>query len=255
MNGKFEEELLQAAFGDLSDEEVSRVEREALADPVAAKAYASYREMRDGLRSLRDVPDHQLSTERLRHAILGQGLKPSRRGWQFGWLMPIGALAVGLFAFYALDLQRTATLEMATIDRKARSTVAKVADTNSGIESIVKEFNPKFDVANPEAYDGTVSADVLRSSGKRSGFRSNKGGGKFVIRVSSEPYGPVPDVQPSASVAKLASSGPSSRDAFAGGGPEAAESGIVVIEAERDGLTGANRATEVDSSRNVVIGG
>ncbi|MFY9233300.1 MAG: hypothetical protein WAO58_02460 [Fimbriimonadaceae bacterium] len=254
MNGKFEEELLQAAFGDLSDEEIARVEREALEDPVAAKAYASYREMRDGLKSLRDVPDHQLSTERLRHAILGQGLKPSRQGWQFGWLMPIGALAVGLFAFYALDFRRTSTPEIAAIGDKAGSTVANVVDTNSGIESIVEEFNPNLDVANPESYDGTVSADVPRSSAKRVAPRSS-GRRDFVIRVSPEPYGPVPDVQPSAPSANLASSGPSGRDAFGGGGQEAAESGIVVIEAERDGLTGANRATEVDSSRNVVIGG
>jgi hypothetical protein len=103
MNGKFEERLARLAFGDLTPEETQRLEREALGNPDAARVLMEYSAMRDGLRSLgADVPADQLSKERLRDAILGQGLRPvapepTRPVWNWLWMPTVAcAIAFGI---------------------------------------------------------------------------------------------------------------------------------------------------------------
>lgn len=105
MNGKFEEKLAQLAFGDISSEEAARIEAQVHKNPEAARRLAEYRDMRGGLRAMADVPEHQLSNERLREAILARGLnsqpvedRPARRGFGAGWVwMPVAACALGFF--------------------------------------------------------------------------------------------------------------------------------------------------------------
>ncbi len=85
MNKKLEDKLAMLTFGDLSPEETTRLEQEVAGDPKAVMVLRQYRDMRSGLKALHDIPEHQLSTERLRHAVLNQGLKPTSRP-QLGWL-------------------------------------------------------------------------------------------------------------------------------------------------------------------------
>src|SRR5690349_10801263 len=99
MNRKLEDAMVRLAFGDVTPEESAALEREAQHDPEAARALASYRRMREGLKDLHEIPEDQLSKERLRHAILSQGLRPkpvpSGRSWLW---MPAAAatLAFGM---------------------------------------------------------------------------------------------------------------------------------------------------------------
>ena len=86
MRKRFEEELAQLAFGDLSSDRAAELRARADADPDAAQTFDTYCRMKEELRSLAvDVPAEQLSTERLRDAILKRGLteKPMARtpGW------------------------------------------------------------------------------------------------------------------------------------------------------------------------------
>src|SRR5687768_3632873 len=98
MNRRLEEELLQTAFGEASPEEMALLESRVMSDPEAAKALRTYQFMKEGLKDLGDVPEHQLSTERLRHAILEQGLKPKREsGNPFVWLLMPAAVAALAF--------------------------------------------------------------------------------------------------------------------------------------------------------------
>ena len=100
MDKKFEEKLLAAAFGDLTPEESEHLESRIGLDPEAEKALQEMRQIKQGLRELADVPPHQLSTERLRHAILHEGLKPRTQRWSFGWLAAPAAAAAALVAAY-----------------------------------------------------------------------------------------------------------------------------------------------------------
>lgn len=98
MNRKFEDKLAQLAFGDLSPDEARRIEALAQRDPEARAALDLYRGMQTELRSLRSVPEDQMSKERLRDAILAEGLKPEgERTRAFGWVwMPATAFALVL---------------------------------------------------------------------------------------------------------------------------------------------------------------
>lgn len=103
MNRKIEDKLIELAFGDLDSHEGARLEAIAAADPEAREALEAYRAMRFGLRDLSEVPADQLSKERLRNAILGQGLKPAsaRSPWREWLWMPAAAclVAFGLMVF------------------------------------------------------------------------------------------------------------------------------------------------------------
>src|SRR3569832_1202380 len=97
MKKKLEEKLAMLAFGDLNPEETTRLEMEVAGDRDAMLALEDYRGMRSGLKAMGDVPEHQLSTVRLCHAILNLGLKPMSRP-QFGWLWMPAAAAVLTFS-------------------------------------------------------------------------------------------------------------------------------------------------------------
>ena len=100
MNSKFEEKLAQLAFGDLSPEEAARIEAQVKNDPEALHALNMYHGMRAGLSGLKDIPADQMSKERLRDAILAQGLKPKatpKFGWGWLWMPAMASvLAVGI---------------------------------------------------------------------------------------------------------------------------------------------------------------
>src|SRR5689334_12270842 len=104
MNRKREEELMQMAFGDVR-REMGMLQSEIDSDPESAKTYQAYCEMREGLKALRGVPEMQLSTERLRDAILREGLQPKAAPrWNWSWLAT--PIAVGACAFVVVTAMR-----------------------------------------------------------------------------------------------------------------------------------------------------
>jgi hypothetical protein len=107
MNKRLEEKLAMLAFGDMSPEEVTRLEQEVVGDREASLVLEQYRGMRSGLRAMADIPEHQLSTERLRNAVLNQGLKPKSRP-QLGWLwMPTMAAALAFGFVFIRNAQNS----------------------------------------------------------------------------------------------------------------------------------------------------
>jgi hypothetical protein len=259
MNRKLEDELLQAAFGDLSPDEEARIAREASADPEAAKTYALYTDMKEGLKSMRDLPEHQLSTDRLRHAILQQGLKPKRTGWGLGWtLFPAAAAAATVLGYLAMTKQPSVDGEQRPVASNTKKDKPLFENTASNkAPNIERPDNWMSFEQTPFGEDPTIGTDVsVRSAGNR---RSRSGSGiRLVarntepIRVSDEVYGPPVPPTPT-----NINAGGGARTANASAGPAVVNTdpGIVVIENDRDRETGANRAKEVDSAKNVVIGG
>lgn len=108
MERNYEDKLMELAFGELNPEEATRLEARLEADPLAARDVAFTRLMREDLLSLADnVPPDQLSKERLRQAILGNGLHPvpMRRSLGLGWLWAPAAAFAAAFVFVFLRNQ------------------------------------------------------------------------------------------------------------------------------------------------------
>ena len=96
MKRRDEDRLIDLAFGELSSTEAERVQQELAADPGQQGKLRSYAEMREGLASLRDVPEMQMSCDRLRDAILAGGLKEPRSPIWTWAAVPV-AVAAGVF--------------------------------------------------------------------------------------------------------------------------------------------------------------
>jgi len=260
MNGKFEDKVTQLAFGEMSPEEGARFEREVQGDPDAQRALSLYKEMREGLRSLADVPEDQFSKERLRDAILKQGLKPvatqpvSNRGW---WWMPAAACALGFgMMFVVKNIQRPGAGPQVVINAEASG--LSLADRNPiKVAEVTKpnefKWSPPAEqkIANvgttdsataarqrrdPDEVDSRLTA-ALPDAGDEASYDPNVGDPPAGTIVPSTNAGTVA-ANPSHTGADSSSSGP-----------------IVLIDQDKDEQTGACKATEVGSSSNVLVGG
>lgn len=118
MNRKFEDRLVRLAFGDMDAEEAARLEAEAQTDSYGAHRLAEYRRLKGDLARLKEVPADQLSTERLRDAILARGLRPeperpSTGG--LGWIwMPVAACVLA-FTYVSLAKGRHSESPMVVV--------------------------------------------------------------------------------------------------------------------------------------------
>ena len=100
---KKEDKIFDFAFGELSDHEAQIFEAELMKDAPSAAEVEFLRSMKSDLASLRDIPEMQFSKERLRSAILEQGLKPKRpvSSW-INWILAPSAAACTLALGYVL---------------------------------------------------------------------------------------------------------------------------------------------------------
>jgi hypothetical protein len=260
MNRKYEDQLIELAFGDMTPEEARRLEEQALADPEAARALQTYRDVRDGLRAMAVVPEHQLSNERLRDAILARGLdnkkKESSRTW---WWMPVGAMAMAFALVFMRNNTATNDPQVMVVQSTPKTTVAKnesAAATNPvaaaiQTKSVSTEPEPKpaepLTVVSPEPEVRTVVRYVERPV-----YRVRE-----VVREVPKPTRPKAEVSvdkgASAVVAmtKPTDLPPVLPDELA----DKTAQPIVLIASEQDAQTGAQVATEVDNASNVLVGG
>lgn len=94
MFDKKEDQLFDYAFGELNAHEAQIFEASLLNDEVARSEAELLRSLKSDLVSFRDIPEMQFSKERLRSAILEQGLKPKKPGIQWvNWLLAPTAVA------------------------------------------------------------------------------------------------------------------------------------------------------------------
>jgi hypothetical protein len=278
MKKNLEDKLAMLAFEDLSPEEAQALEQEALHDPEAKIALFEYRQMREGLRAMADIPEHQLSSERLRDAILTQGLKPKSRSG-LGWLwMPAAACALA-FSFVAIRNMRASAgfqqfggggnvavapehredsifvqPESTTRFDAGKSQVAETFKAPSSTESsvAVESSSPTPVVRRTHRARHTVDVDALKAA-VAAQFRDDidsisspvKEESGRVMALSSAPA-------PQAKESGMALRG--GADAAATSAPQGSTK-IILIDGSKDAATGAQRATEVESSSNVLVGG
>jgi len=288
MNRKFEDKLVQLAFGDMSAEEAARVEAEVKNDPIAAQTLASYRDMRSGFSLMSEVPEDQLSKERLREAILKQGLKPKPvprfAFWSYAW-MPVAACAFtfgilvvknhrasGEPTVYVGSAATNKILGGPGITKVSPTILAKVNEPSS--TTIPHQLTPEdVKLFAEETIVGTDGEPPMNRRGHRGGYATagSRGEGPRGHREATPPQ-PLQMVNivlaggVTVPVAVAEKSSPinafSNRDS---GGPvvplkknakkATGEEPIILIQDQQDTETGAQMATEVGSASNVIVGG
>jgi hypothetical protein len=247
MNGKFEDQLAQLAFGDITGAEAARIEAQAAKDPQARRMLATYRSLKGGLGDLADVPDDQLSKDRLRHAILMSGLKPKAdekaSPWGWLWMPATGALvAAGLMMFNG---QRGAGEPMVALGN-LEAGADRVALNAPTFEFASSGYTPKLEVKK------TVASNVQKPKTRRANTPPQELATVELVDFGSS-HNYKTDLM--VSIDKESRLPTQSVEEPEMNEPSSASSNIVIIENNRDESTGAYRATEVGTASNVLIGG
>lgn len=281
MNKKTEDQLVRLAFGDLTPEEATRLQAEAESHPDSARALDTYRRMKSELRSLADVPEDQLSKERLREAILTRGLqeRPVKRSWSWLW-MPTAAAAVAFGITFAKGhfIRPDAPLTASVLDS---SVVKEPGDLGKINPFSAKPHQPSLDsVVPPEGTfeDETSNATVAMTDTPRRGSnmsRSRHGGREdsdvkeflkdwadsMTAPKASNPEASGPQFDHVGGATPTVTGLRDPKDTMPPAGPagetvmSASKPPIILIQPEKDSSTGARKATEVESASNVLVGG
>lgn len=279
MRKKIEEELAKLAFGDLDADTARRLELQTQADPEATKTFESYCRMKNELRSLcTDVPDDQLSKDRLREAILTRGLKEHKPVSRLSWLWMPAAAAVLAFSFVALK---------GRIPTGGSSVGPMVMDYTSGqlpnTEGIgvVRPGAGDAVASNPARMKVVVDKEPAkvamnterplrdrRSFYEQPGDRGADGSARMMAAtapidfekgdsplVSQESYSKLVSFDSSARSESSEEKKQSEARDQARPASVASQPKIVLITSETDANTGTMKATEVESTANVLVGG
>lgn len=252
-----DDDLFQLAFGDIRGDEAESIE--ATLDATERDLVQELRCLKLDLQSL-PVPEHQLSTERLRDAILNEGLQPkpvSQPWWRLAWA-PFAAAAIAIVAFQTMNIGLRSEA-----DRVAVVDPVSVSSTSSGLldfpgpdfvfrpehwyEAGARTAEPNFAARSTDKRVPSTSRAVSR--GRSSEVASRFGGSRSDLPVTAPGVvSPSMDAVPGRS---LKSGDGAAADAL----PVSGNGGVILIGAETDSTTGANRAIEVQDSRDVLIGG
>jgi hypothetical protein len=276
MKRDMEDRLVRLAFGDVGPEEAAELERDARSDPDASARLAEYRRLKADLRSLHEVPDDQLSSERLRHAILNQGLRSERPARsRFGWLwMPAAAAAIA-FALITIRLPGTTGDPLFVMGERPVASPEIPWDLGDGVALAFPggefDFGPSVQepvaAAQPEENPPVRRTVVVSNRRPASPPRTSSTSSSSARAEEQKNDLLAPDRAPD----RVAANPPSAGTGGGGIGSLAtAESGdqkraealgassggptLVIIEPVRDQQTGAWKATEVENANNVVIG-
>lgn len=271
-----EDKLFEYAFGDLDAHEAQVFEAGLLRDEVTAEEAKFLQTLKGDLASFREIPEMQYSKERLRHAILGQGLKPTRPGFPWlNWVLAPGAAACVLALGYVL-MNGTSRKDPSYIggpnvadntfkggpklpEQKLTPPTPNVATNTDSGDSFPDVPDTHWASEKVDAHTGR-SAVIVRSSSKTRAKRDRDASIYVASRTIEAPAkGPAFDAAPGltspvdirgmsleASVAKVAA------DAIV---QPASDSTMIMIDKDMDSGVGAPTAIEVNDTKNVVIGG
>lgn len=273
MNRKREDELMQLAFGDLRRDDSQGLHAQVETDPEAAKAYGAYCEMRDGLRALKEIPEMQLSTERLRDAILKEGLQPKRESaWNWSWLAT--PIAVGACAFVVVVALRKPAMDTPLASSGGALITGESVALHPQFKSGILEPNtidfgniaePARETTPPAVIQATKTTDAPKATRRRSaGTRRSSvsvAANVNVVKVpglskslSATPTSPSLDQRGLDMVAlTFRDQAPAAAAFGADNGMSAPSNEIVRIESKVDLESGAAKAVEVKG--NIEIGG
>jgi hypothetical protein len=234
-----ERRLIELAFGDLPAESETQV----AANPAAQERLAEYRQIKAALSQMREVPEHQLSTERMRQAILNRGATRRRRFAfeRFGYV----AAACGIFLISYSVAHHFRTSGPAGVAIQRSQDVPK-------LDSLFGTITPPDSWELPPAKSSNVIHRSVRSSSDHEGSASSRSLAmnnlavyhRPVSRITESPSGRTTPKQP-VHAADLAD---------ASLGADTHDSGVLLISDAPDTSTGLSNAKEV-ASRSAEVGG
>lgn len=264
MKNRREDELIQLAFGELRGTEAERLSASLELGSADAALVEEMAALRDDLKLL-SVPAHQLSTERLRDAILNQGLHPKRTSGLPQWfkfaMTPALTLAVAYVITVSLNRPGTSDPVIAMggnepSHRQTDSIFVQPGGSDAASESLSPGLmgakSPEStQVSNPSPNrrgQRTRFAMGSRGLGTREAVVSPEAGAAMVANavVVSAGSSVAPAGMNDSAMVKGAS---------VDSAPQVDQPTIVLIGNDRDAQTGANKAVEVSSTSNVVTGG
>jgi len=247
MAKKREEELIELVFGDLPQDRADRLHQAIDQDPELRRAYDCYQEMREDLASMREVPDDQLSVERLRHAILARGLeeRKTRRLLPSWTWMPASSMALAAVLVAARGW-------MPGPDPKyvADTTLAAAAPPVS-LEAEVSKPKPPAPAMVAQETAPQVRRSSLRRGTAASRARTqeepvlvamNAGAGRTMSAAVEEAPAPMEMAAPV-------------EDPVVSEPPQTDPPAVVLIQDDGSEGMGAMRAVEMESLKHVVVGG
>lgn len=191
-----------------------------------------YRSMRADLALLRDVPECQVSVERLRDAILKAGIRQGPEPRRT-WLAP--AIATALVLVVGFGLTRRWDPGPNPMPTDLRLAVASPAP-----EPAAPTLEPEIPVAGVGSRPDHPAAEAPSAAKKPAPRRH---------RPTRYAVAPKTVVKPSTSSANAASAAVAEPDSLPASEP------VVLITPDQDDATGAQRASEMESADHVVIGG
>lgn len=266
-NWKTDDELLNLAFGELSDRDSQALEAKLLSDSVAQKELDFFRNLRSDMIAIcDDIPEMQFSKERLRQAISACEERPQKQPKKWiNWVL--GPLALASVAGLTFVLSEGVSLRETVIVSNGKPSFGKTlprpiasrpgqidggflaSETSTGTD---KETAIAKNVTSESTGDQVRTA---RASKKRIRPRINSA---ILVASRTDEKSAVRTVatQPNSGVANdatamsLAGAPPA---ATTQPSPESAP--IILIDARTDSGVGAPTATEVSNPTNVAIGG
>ncbi|CAN5617129.1 hypothetical protein BH11ARM2_BH11ARM2_25900 [soil metagenome] len=254
-----EDRLVRFAFGDVDERERAEIEAMVANDPEAKRTVEQYRSMRHDFSRLKEVPEDQLSRERLRDAILARGLRtdaaPERS--KFGWAwMPLAACVLA-FAYVVMPRPSSSSADPTLV--AMNDAKPALVDLSSGIQRksvVAKKIEPKVTkpiiietpkspfprkaTVEPDRFDHT---ELIRHDREESKPKPTNDEGEntkgFMARndPSPQPTPPVVTPQPTPEPPK----------------EKPSDAPIVIVEPSPE--PGTNAAQEVENASNVLVGG
>lgn len=217
MSKKRQDDILNAAF----DGTISEIQGLTSEEQAEAQSFA---EIKTALKSLKDVPECQLSNERLRNAILDQGVV-QRRPFAWTFTMATAACAVISVLF---------AVQMGTSEQGDKPQLTARQDGAIFVQP--KRDEPVRVAMNEEPK--SLTEQPIKVERPRTAARQKKNR---------------PTVQPVASASESAE--PALMSAVLDARPQQQEPGVVIVEAGLTAENGASPAVELEAHSDVVIGG
>ena len=226
MRRKLKDQLMRLSFGELTPEEAGVVQREAAGDPESRQMMRDCQSMRSDLGLLKNIPPDQLSTERLKQAILAKGLEPApSTGSSFGWVwMPV-TVALIAFSMATWNGQGPRVPVGGNIEKRLPSAsgspifiAPRLEAMNEASNVTTADSSSTFTITAVDAPEAVAIAHTGQSARRVEPPMPITDGSQIALVI--------PDREP-----------------------------LVMIASDSDDDTGAKKATEVDSANDVLISG
>ena len=265
MFNKKEDKVFEYAFGDLSAREAQIFEAGLLKDDATAEEAKFLQSIKGDLASFRDIPEMQYSKERLRDAILGQGLKPSKPSlpWLNMVLAPGAMVCVFALGYVLMNgTSRKAPVVIGTSPQMANNSFKgpqlPVQKLEAPTPFVADKGHERTEIPAVRDIDGSTGHKMIVMSFAKSRVKHSRTSGMMVSRTI-DIVGPPADIMKPFAAASSGGSASfeSANDALADPSKPIVDTNntLILIDKDQDSGVGAPVATEVNDSKNVIIGG